>query len=212
MAGLTDPEHPLRDPAPLPQRPTTPPPPSALAGGGTISPAGGDLPGPQRRAVSGRAAGVSTRTRWRRCASLWRTAWSPITRAAGTLTPAQPVHAGVRHESLPVRLVRPSLRPLHLHGQRGAEVPAPHLRPAAGPDRHARGGAVRGVRGHAPQRSSRRPLPQVRSAGERRPSSVQQRRYEGTGVHLQRLYDAPPMIGQYCRLDAAGREADAAGL
>ena len=41
------------------------------------TPAGGDLSGPQRCPVSGRAAGVSTRQRWRPCASLWRTAWSP---------------------------------------------------------------------------------------------------------------------------------------
>ena len=65
------------------------------------------------RAVSGRAAGVPPRTRWRRCASPWRTGRCTISRVAGHGDLSQPVHAGVRHEPLQVRLVRPPLRPLH---------------------------------------------------------------------------------------------------
>nr|DAP40065.1 MAG TPA: hypothetical protein [Caudoviricetes sp.] len=47
--------------------------------------------------------------------------------------PAQPVHAGVRHEPLPLRVVRASLRPLHLFGKPGGKLYAPHFRPPAGP-------------------------------------------------------------------------------
>ena len=61
------------DPAALPL-----PPPHHLPrgdGGGRLPlpPAGGDLPGPQRGAVPGRAAGVSQGRAWRSSASPWRT-------------------------------------------------------------------------------------------------------------------------------------------
>ena len=97
------------------------------------------------------------------------------------------------------------IRPVHLHATRQVEsYLQPHLRPPAGPHRSARGGAVGGVRGHAPQgaagdllgRSSSR----VNAARQ-----VQQRRYEGTGVTCN-AYMTPAMIGQYCRLDAAGEK------
>ena len=43
------------------------------------------------------------------------------------------VHAGGRHESLQVRLFRPSHAGVYLHAERGGCLPAAHLRPAAGP-------------------------------------------------------------------------------
>ena len=48
-----------------------------------------------------------------------------ISRAAGIGDLSQPVHAGVRHEPLQVRLVRPPLRPLPLHGAGGASATSP---------------------------------------------------------------------------------------
>lgn len=41
------------------------------------------------------------------------------------------VHAGGRHESLQVRLFRPSHAGVYLHAERGGCLPAAHLRPAA---------------------------------------------------------------------------------
>ena len=108
------------------------------------TPAGRDIPGPQRRAVSGRAAGVQQGG-----------AGDTAPAAGGRLCDhhpglrlpdaAQPLHAGVRHEPLPLRLVRPPLRTLHLFTPAGGAVYAAHLRPAAGPDRYAHRCAVSGV-------------------------------------------------------------------
>ena len=53
-------------------------------------------------------------------------------------------HAGVRHEPLQVRLVRRPQRTLHLLQGGGGRLPEPHLRSAAGPHRHDRGGRLRG--------------------------------------------------------------------
>ena len=114
VAGLTDPKHPL-----LTRRPFRSPPPYHLrrsTGRQRAADASRrDLPGPQRRPVSGRIAGISPG-----CAG------SPAPapggrhrdRGPGRRHPAAacPVPAGVRHESLQVRLAGPSLRKMHLFG------------------------------------------------------------------------------------------------
>ena len=64
---------------------------------------------------------------------------------------AQPLHAGVRHEPMPLRLAGTSVRPLHLFGRGGGKIRQPYFRPYAGPDGPACGGAVSGIRGHAAQ-------------------------------------------------------------
>ena len=111
--GLTDPERPLHHPPPLP----LPPPHHLRHGHGRgrhQSPAGGDLPGPQRGPLSGRAARVPQGACWRCCASPWRTGRCRSPGPPAAVTYPSPVHAGVRHEPLQVRLVRPPLRPLPL--------------------------------------------------------------------------------------------------
>ena len=57
----------------------------------------------------------------------------------------EPVHARVRDESLPLRLVRRPQRPVHLLAGRGRPVSRPHLRPHARPHRHDRRGQLRQV-------------------------------------------------------------------
>ena len=91
--------------------------------------------------------------------------------------PALPVHAGVRHESLPLRLAGPPLRTVYLHQRHGGEVCGEDLRPHAGPDGPPCGGALGGVRGHAPPGK----------AGELRPDqSPRQRRPRHPGGALRR--------------------------
>ena len=51
----------------------------------------------------------------------------------------QPFPAGGRHEPLQMRLLRPPHPAVHLLAQRGAAVPQPGVRPAAGPHRPVRG-------------------------------------------------------------------------
>ena len=139
VAGLTDPRHPL-----LTQRPFRSPHHTTSA----AALAGGDLSGPQRRAVFGRAAGISP----------GRAGGSPSTlggrhrhRGTGRRHPAAPrqIPAGVCHESLQVRLAGPPLREVHLLGQRGGEVRPEDLRSSAGPDRPPCKCPLCGIRGHA---------------------------------------------------------------
>ena len=110
---------------------------AALAGGGTTFRPGecslADC-GAQRRAVSGRAAGVfpgqsgssapAAGGRPDHCEPRGRQRHLP-----------QPVPAGGRHEPLQVRLLRPPHPPLHLFPQCGAVIPQPGVRPPAGPHR-----------------------------------------------------------------------------
>ena len=56
----------------------------------------------------------------------------------------RPLHAGVRHESLQVRLVR-LFGPLPLLAPGGGEVPQPPVRAPAGPHRPVRGGSAPGL-------------------------------------------------------------------
>ena len=156
----------------------------------------------------------SARTRWRRCASRWRTGMVTISRVAGHADLSQPVHAGVRHEPLPVRLVRPSLRAAaRCSAQAGASsYLQPHLRPAAGPHRHARGGARRWSTRPCAARTEAGALrrhPRARVNAARAGPAAALCRARGVTCNAQMT---PPMIGQYCRLDAAGRGADAGRL
>lgn len=72
-------------------------------------------------------------------------------RGTGRRHPAapRPIPAGVRHESLQVRLAGPPLREVHLLGQRGGEVRPEDLRSSAGPDRPPCKCPLCGIRGHA---------------------------------------------------------------
>ena len=127
-----------------------PPPHHFLGGDGRgrvpLSQAGGNFPGSPGGPVSGRAAGVSQ----------GRAGGSAPAHGGGGDHPGpgglvgdlpQRLYAGVRHESLPVRVVRASLRPVPVLGGLREKIPGQALRAAAGPDRPVRRGAAVGVRG-----------------------------------------------------------------
>ena len=119
VLGLTDPERPL-----ITRRPFRSPHPQHLRRGHVgrrgQPPPRRDLPGPQRRPLSGRAARVPEgRAGGPPPAPGGRAGTDLPGRRFGDLP--QPVYAGVRHEPLPVRLVRPPLRP-------GAGAPRPTCR------------------------------------------------------------------------------------
>ncbi len=113
-----------------------------------------------------------------------------ITRASGSLTLPSPLSAGVRHEPLPLRVVRPPGPALHLLGQAGGELPAPRLRPAAGPDRPARERSLRGIRRPAPQGNAG-VLGRDPARGWTPHGPCRQPRFEGTGASCN-AYMTPP--------------------
>ena len=88
--------------------PTTRPATPALVGGGSQPASGRGQPGPPRRALPRRAARVPAGTCSKRCASPWKTGWSRVARARGSLRAARPVPAGGGDEPLPLRLARRS--------------------------------------------------------------------------------------------------------
>ena len=141
VLGLTTSEHPLLVRRPF-RSPTTRCPPWAWPEAAPV-PGRRDLPGPQRGALSGRAARV-----------LQGGPGDPAPASGGRAGANQPgvghggvprpLHAGVRHESLQVRLVR-LFGPLPLLAPGGGEVPQPPVRAPAGPHRPVRGGAATGL-------------------------------------------------------------------
>ena len=184
VAGMTDPSHPLvtRRPFRSPHHTASP---VSLSGGGTVP-----RPGEISLAHNG-ILFLDELPEFDKTAL--ETLRQPLEDGVVTITHLghrdlpQPVHAGVRHEPLPLRVVRPPLRPLHLLGKPGGELHAPHFRPPAGPHRHAHRGAVGGIRGHAPPGEARDVGPGP-AAGQRRPGYPEaplcrHRR------QLQRLYD-----------------------
>lgn len=88
--------------------------------------------GAQRRAVSGRAARVCPRYARGAAPAAGGRQGHRQPRTRHSVLSVQ-VHAGGRHESLQVRLFRPSHAGVYLHAERGGCLPAAHLRPAAGP-------------------------------------------------------------------------------
>ena len=104
-----------------------------------------------------------------------------ITRAA------EPLHARGRHESLPLRLVRASLRALPLLAEGRGEIRLQNFRPAARPHGLTGQRPLGGVRGYAPPRKGgalrRRARARQRRAGH---SEKALRRH---AHHLQRLHD-----------------------
>ena len=85
-----------------------------------------------RRAVFGRAAGVFPRELRGAAPAAGGRQGHRQPRTRHSVLPVQ-VHAGGRHESLQVRLFRPSHAGVYLHAERGGCLPAAHLRPATGP-------------------------------------------------------------------------------
>ena len=187
VAGLADPQHPL-----LTRRPFRSPPPHRIRRRPhwrrAAAAAGGDLPGPQRRAVSGRAAGVPPgRAGGHAPAPGGRHGDSgPLRRNAA---PARPVPAGVRHEPLSVRLAGAPLRTVYLLGPGGGQVCGEDLRPPAGPDRPPRQRSRGGIRIHAAERDAgelrRCEVPGGRGPGSPDRPLCRHRR------HLQRPHDRP---------------------
>ena len=120
----------------------------------------------------------------------WRTGWSPSPAPPGTLTLPSRFMLVCAMNPCQLRLVRPPLRPLPpARNSQVDQYVQPHLRSPAGPDRHPCRGALRGVRGHAPQGEAgvlrRHPV-----HGSTPPGRCSKQRFAGSGGILQRPDDA----------------------
>lgn len=132
VCGMTDSPPPTADQAALPG----PPPHHLCPGPGRRrqrSKARRDLPGAPRGPLPGRAPRVPERhPGGAPPASGGRT--GPDLPSVRDHDLSQPVYAGVRHEPVQMRLVRPPVGPVPVQPQRGEAVPEPDLRAADGPD------------------------------------------------------------------------------
>ncbi len=112
---------------------------AAMSGGGSIPRPGGGQPCAHRRAVSGRAAGVFQRDAGGAAPAAGGRTCDDFPRLRELYLP-QRLYAGLCDEPLPLRLVRTAGRALQVQPERRSAVPEPHIRSAAGPHRHDRGG------------------------------------------------------------------------
>ena len=164
-------------------------------------PARGGEPGPPRGALPGRAAGVPALHPGGAAAAPGRGQGHHLPGGHLADLPG-PVHAGGGHEPLPLRLPGRPQAGLHLHPQPGHLLSLPHLRAAAGPDRHpgpGAGGAVSGYDGaRRPGEGSVELRARVIAARE-----VQSRRFHKTRIYANAHMPAK-LVKQHC---APGPEA-----
>ena len=124
-----------------------------------------------------------------------------ISRATGSEVFPQPVHAGVRHEPLQVRVVRAPLRPVPVHAPGGGTIDIRIVRSPAGPHRPLCGGACPGAGGTAAGRPGG-VLLRHQGPGGRRPGGAD-RAYGPRGPSCN-AHMGPKELREYCKLDEAG--------
>ena len=166
-------------------------------------PAGGGEPGPPRRALPGRAAGIQALHPGGAAPAPGRRGGDHLPGGHLPHLPG-PLHAGGRHESLPLRLSRRRPTGLHLHAPKDPAVPRPHLRAAAGPHRYPDAGGRGALPGFG-RRGGRRGLPTSMRDRVSRARERQGRRFAGSRQVFANAQMTSRLVQAHCALGPEAR-------